>query len=259
MTASNSCIYAGQVVHQRFAPKRHRLQYRLFQLLFDLDELDALGGRLKLFSHNKWNLFSFFDRDHSGTEVGLRSYVESLLATAGLPRPVGQISLLCVPRIFGFAFNPISIFYCHDRVGNLTTIMYEVNNTFGENHTYIIPFSGSPEGNIEQECGKDFYVSPFMDMQMDYQFRLNSPGQNVVVRIDAVSPDKVKMIHAAFRGARRELTDRALARLIWEYPLMTVGVVVAIHWEAVKLFLKGLRLRRREPVGRRGVSVVRAA
>jgi DUF1365 family protein len=254
-----SGLYFGEVVHQRFAPRRHRLRYRMFQGLFDLDELPSLGRKLRFFSHNRGNVFSFYDSDHGGATGGsLRSYIEDLLSQAGLRADGGRIALLCMPRILGFVFNPLSIFYCYGDHGKLISIVYEVNNTFGQRHSYLIPVDSPDYDGVCQACKKDFYVSPFMDMEMTYKFRLSLPGTTLTTSIDGSHASGAPLIFASFTGVRRRFSDGTLLSALVTYPFLTLGVVVAIHWEAVRLLAKGLRLRRR-PTPPQSVTIVEAA
>ena len=239
MNAILSAIYPGTVMHQRVRPRRHRLTYRMFWLLLDLDEIDALSGSLRLFSRNRFNLFSFFDRDHGGG-ASLRAHVDGRLARAGLETG-GMVQLLSMPRILGYVFNPLSIYFCRRRDGALQAMLYEVNNTFGERHSYLIPIEGDAGETIQQACEKRFHVSPFMAMDIAYRFRIGMPGQRLSVHItgsDAEGP----MIVAAFSGRREALSDGALARTFLSHPLLTLKVVGGIHWEALRLWLKGIRL-----------------
>ena len=175
-----SAIYVGDVQHQRLRPKRHRLKYRVFSLLIDLDELPDLDRRIILFGHNRRAPVSFFDRDHGPLEdVPLRPWVEARLSEAGLSADGGAIRLLCYPRIFGFAFNPISVFFCYRRDDSLQAILYEVCNTFKERHTYVIPVNDAAAPVIRQHCSKSLYVSPFNDMAARYQFSIVPPGPDV--------------------------------------------------------------------------------
>jgi DUF1365 family protein len=252
-----SCLYVGEVVHQRFAPTHHRLRYRMFQMLFDLDELPNLHRRFRLFSHNRFNVLAFRDTDHGlGSSGSLRTYVETLLAQAGISGDCGPIRLLCMPRIFGHNFNPLSIYYCHDRSNALVAMIYEVSNTFGERHSYLIATT-SPDGSVvRQSCDKGFYVSPFMDLEMRYDFRMTTAAETIATAVTGSRSDGAPLIFAAFTGRRRELSDVSLLRVLLAYPFLTLGVVAAIHWEALKLFVKGLRIRQRTPVGRAGLTVV---
>jgi DUF1365 family protein len=251
-----SALYVGAVTHQRFAPRRHRLRYAMFQMLFDLDETPALSRRLRLFSHDRFNLVSFHDRDHGDGRAGpLRGWVEDTLRQAGTPIDGGKILLLCMPRILGHVFNPISIYFCHRGDGALAAMLYEVNNTFGERHSYLIPVPEPPDGPIRQSCAKAFHVSPFMGMAMTYDFLITRPGDTLATTVHGKDPAGALLIAAAFAGARRDLTDPALARLLVTHPLLTLKVVAGIHIEAVKLFLKGVRLQPHPPAPREPVSV----
>ncbi|OZA79561.1 MAG: hypothetical protein B7X77_02725, partial [Caulobacter sp. 39-67-4] len=156
-----SCLYTGMVMHRRFKPRAHRLNYRVFWSLFDLDELPHLPARLRLFSVDAFNLFAFYTKDHGdGSTRPLRQQVESHLAAAGIDLDGGAILLLCMPRLIGFVFNPISVYYCHDRAGTLKAVLYEVHNTFGQRHSYLIPAEDVASDALEQRCLKAFYVSP---------------------------------------------------------------------------------------------------
>ncbi len=256
MTAFVSGFYTGVVTHQRLRPKAHHLRYSMFQMLFDLDEAPRLARALRLFSHNRFNAFSFFDRDHGDGRAGpLRGYIEETLAGAGIDLAGGQIKLLCMPRLFGHVFNPLSVYYCHRADGSLAAMLYEVNNTFGERHSYLIAAPPGAPGPIRQSCPKAFHVSPFMDMAMTYDFAVTEPDESVTTTVNASDAAGALVIAAAFSGRRRELSDRLLVRVLFAYPLMTLKVVAAIHFEAMKLILKGVRLHPRPPAPAHLVSV----
>ena len=236
-----SALYAGGVVHQRLRPRRHRLERRVFWLLLDLSELEALDRRLRWFSRNRWNLFAFFDRDHGdGSDRPLRAQVEARLAAIGVHLAGGPIRLLTMPRVLGYVFNPISVYYCHATDGRLAAISYEVSNTFGERHFYDLAIPDSaPDAPFRQSCAKALYVSPFLEMEMRYRFSGRTPGDRIGLVIgcdDAGGP----LLTASLWGRRRPLADAALARAALTYPLMTLKVVAAIHWEALILWLKGV-------------------
>jgi DUF1365 family protein len=232
----------------------------MFQMLFDLDETASLGRRLRLFSHGAFNLASFHDRDHGDGRAGpLRGWVEETLARAGMPIEGGRILLLCMPRILGHVFNPLSIYFCHRRDGALAAMLYEVNNTFGERHSYLIPVIdpaadrlGEP---IRQSCAKAFHVSPFMDMAMTYDFQITRPGETLATTVHGKDASGALLIAAAFTGVRVELSDASLARALRRHPLLTLKVVAAIHLEAARLALKGLRLRPRPPAPGEPVTI----
>jgi DUF1365 family protein len=246
MAASTiSGLYAGRVMHQRVKPRRHRLEYSMFSLLLDLDEIDALDGKLSLFSRNRFNLFSFFDRDYgANSDKPIRLQIEGHLAEAGLQPDGGPIRVLTMPRILGYAFNPLSVFFCYRRDETLSAIFYEVSNTFGERHSYLLPVENPGAAVIRQKCPKQFYVSPFMDMTMDYAFRVVPPAERVMVAItgsDAEGP----IITAALSSRRRELTDGALAKVFFTFPLLTLKVMAGIHFEAFFIWIKGVGFRKR--------------
>lgn len=264
MIAQQSCLYVGTVIHQRTRPKRHRLSYRVFSLLVDLDELPELARTLRLFSYNRFNLFSFFDRDHAdGENAPPRAWVERSLAEAGIELGGGAIRLLCYPRILGYVFNPLSVYFCHDRDDALVGLVYEVSNTFGERHTYVIPVAAipgpaAPAGAIRQDCDKHFYVSPFMPVAGRYHFRVDPPSGQVSVIINYCDAEGL-LLHAAFRGSRVALNDRTLLRAFFSHPLMTLKVMAGIHWEALKLWRKRVPLVDRPSPPIRPVTIVTAS
>ena len=252
-----SAIYAGQVMHRRLHPRRHRFVYRIRSFLFDVDELDGLAKSCSWFSLNRFNLFSFYYRDiGAGRDESPRRYLEDLLQSQGLHKPLARASLLCYPRILGYAFNPLSVYFCHDRDDALFALVYEVNNTFGERHSYLIPVDAAQQHApvIHQHSDKQFYVSPFMSMDQRYHFRVCPPGSQVAVGIRQ-SEAGTPMLTALFRGERRVFSDGELLKTFFALPLMTVKVTAAIHWEALKLWLKGLRLQARPRAPRLGISV----
>jgi hypothetical protein len=252
-----SALYDGAVVHRRFRPRVHRLRYRLFQLLIDLDELPALDRGLRLFGYNRLALFSCHDRDHgAGLDRPLRSQVEALLARAGLEAGGGPIRLLAAPRVLGYVFNPLSLYYCHRPDGQLTAVVLEVNNTFGERHFYV---AAAQDGAVRSACAKAFFVSPFMGMDMTYDFRLAAPDETAEVAILGRESGGAPLIFARFAGRRRALTDAALLRVFLVHPLMTLKVVAAIHFEALRLLAKGLRLRPKPTPPPRSVTVASPA
>lgn len=241
-----SALYAGRVMHQRLRPAKHRLGYRVFSLLLDVDELPALARRLRLFSLNRFNLFSLHERDYgAGDGLGLRSYVERQLVAAGL-RAGGAIRLLSMPRILGYAFNPLSVYYCdHPDGSGLQAILYEVNNTFGQRHSYLIAVdaAGRDGRDIAQRCDKQFHVSPFLGLDLRYDFRMQAPDASrpgLAIGI-TVADDTGPVLTARFDAKRHALGDAALAAVFFSHPLLTLKVVGAIHWEALRLWLKGAR------------------
>lgn len=242
MSQLNSAIYKGFVAHRRLRPKVHAFRYRAYWMLFDLDELTALETSLRWFSHNRWNLFSFQDRDHGdGSGRSLRSQIEAHLHAAGIDLDGGAIRVLCMPRVLGFVFNPLSVHFCHGPTGVLRAIVYEVHNTFRQRHSYLIGQPRQqPDGAVEQACAKRFYVSPFMPMDLHYRFRVRPPSDGIGVTVCGDDADGALII-ASLDGRRIPLSDGALLGQFFTLPALTLKVVAAIHWEALRLWLKGIR------------------
>lgn len=253
-----SGLYRGMVTHARLIPFRHRFAYRVFSMLLDLQEVDALSARLRLFSHNRFNLFSFFDRDHA-TRDGRPAleWIREQLHAAGFESHEGKVLLHCFPRIFGYVFNPISIYFCHHEEGPLQAILYEVKNTFGQQHCYLIPVEPDQAtgGTIRQSCEKGFYVSPFMDMTATYRFRLKEPGDRLSILIRQDTPEG-EILVATHTGTREAMTDRTLLKMALLYPLLTAKVVAGIHWEALRLWIKGAIFHKRPDAPEKPITVI---
>ena len=253
-----SCLYVGSVMHRRLRPRRHHFRYRVFWILVDIDELAALSERLRWFSHNRANLFSFHDRDHgNGSPTPLREQIERKLREADVDCAGGAIRVLCMPRTLGYCFNPLSIFFCHRGDGALAALVYQVHNTFGERHSYVIPVSehGHP---LHQRCAKRFYVSPFLGMDVRYEFRVSVPDERVAVGIKA-SEKTGPVFTAVLEGRHRALSDSNLLALFVKMPAVTIKVIAAIHWQAAKLWIKRIALHRRPPPPAHDTSIVRAS
>jgi hypothetical protein len=243
-----SGLYLGRVMHHRLRPRRHRFVYRVFSLLIDLDRLPDLDRRLRLLSVNRPNLLSFQERDHGARDGSpLRPWVDTMLAAHGLDLAGGRVLLLCFPRLFGYVFNPLSIYYCYDAEGRLAALVYEVKNRSGEQHAYALPLAcrHGPEGPARQSTRKAFYVSPFLEMAARYRFKLDPPGERLAVVIQQEVAQATTLV-ATLTGARRPLTDAQLLRAVLRMPLMTYKVILGIHYEALWLWLKGLPLQPRE-------------
>lgn len=241
-------LYVGMVMHARMKPRAHRFTYRVFNLAIDLDRLVDADRQSALFSVNRANVVSFHEKDHwDGHENGsLRSYADRLLVGAGLAERASRILLVCYPRILGQVFNPIAIYYAYDAAERLVALIYEVRNTFGERHTYVCAVEAgeqSPAG-IRQSRDKIFYVSPFIDMEMRYHFRMLPPGEEIRWRIletDREGP----LLSATFSGSRQPLNTPSLAKCLLHIPFQTWKIVGGIHFEALRLWLKGIRLVKR--------------
>ena len=237
MNKASASIYEGRVIHTRLRPRRHRLSYRVFSLYADLDRLAELSRTSRLFSLNRFNLFSLHTRDHGdGSETPLKEQVSKKLRELGMADATAQVRLLCYPRILGYVFNPLSVFYCSDENGHLRAIIYEVHNTFGERHSYVLPVE-SDSGIIRQACRKALYVSPFIPMQAEYRFKMTRPGDKLLVGILQSDRDG-DLLQASFSGKAAPFSDGALLRLFFQYPLMTLKVTAGIHWEALRLLMK---------------------
>lgn len=237
-------LYVGDVMHARMRPRPHRFQYRVMSLLIDLDRLGDADRQSALFGVNRPALFSFHQTDHGPRDgTSLRAHVAAKAAEHGIDLTGGRVVLLCYPRLLGYTFNPLSVYFCYRADGALALMIYEVRNTFGEINPYVLPVQPGEltEAGLRQQQDKTFYVSPFIDMAMRYHFRVTPPGTDVRLRIletDADGP----LLAATFFGRHRALTTRALLGAFCSLPLVTFKVFAAIHWEALRLWLKGVRL-----------------
>ena len=236
----NSSIYSGHVIHKRFKPKIHYFKYKVFSLLIDLSELNQLHNRVNLFSYNRFNLVSFYDKDHGDRDgTSLIEWVTKNLKKNNISTENIKIKLLCYPRILGFVFNPLSIFYVYNHSNQLIAILYEVKNTFGEQHTYI--FRVEKDNNlIQNDCSKKFHVSPFIEMKCNYFFRLLKPGDKISVIIDQYDSEG-KILYASQDGVRTDLSSKYLLKTYIKHPIMTFKIILAIHYEAFKLWAKGIK------------------
>ena len=236
-----TCIYKGIVTHRRFKPKRHFFNYKTFSIFFDLDELTDLEKKIPIFSLNKFNLFSFYNKDHGNRDGSdIKNWVKSNLNKFNINFEVSKIKLLCFPRIFGYVFNPLSIFYCYNKKSELRAILYEVKNTFNEQHTYIFEVKNNSK-IITQSCNKKFYVSPFMEMETSYNFRLSEPKETLSVFIK--QKDREGMLLSACQiGKKEQISTKRLLVNFLKHPMMTIKIIMAIHFEALRLWKKGVKL-----------------
>ena len=234
-----SSIYNGTVVHKRFKPRIHFFRYKVFSLLIDLSELNVLDKKINFFSYNRFNLVSFFDKDHGERDgTSLIEWVKKNLRENNIDAEEIKIKLLCYPRILGYVFNPLSVFYIYNNNEKLISILYEVKNTFGEQHTYI--FKIENDNLLQHNCEKKFHVSPFIEMNCNYFFRILKPSEKISVIIDQYQSNE-KILFASQDGKRADLTSAELMKSYLKHPLMTLKIISAIHFEAFKLWAKGIK------------------
>lgn len=241
-------LYPARVSHRRRIAPLYRFVYRVFYLLLDVDRIAQATRGTRLFSHNRFNLLAVHDRDHGKGQIGgLRRWAEDMLATQGIELDGGRIRLLCMPRLFGFAFNPISLWYCQHADGSLRAVIAEVRNTFGEKHSYVLASGGAPIAYQQaQDKDKCFHVSPFFDLVGRYRFLLSEPGERLRVVIHE-SREGVPILDATLAAERRALSDIAIVGQVLRMPFMTLKVVAGIHWEALKIWLRGGRFHKKPP------------
>ena len=237
----NSNIYNGTVIHKRFKPKEHFFKYSVFSLLIDLSELDYLDKQVRFFSYNKMNLISFYDKDHGNRDgTSIIDWVKKNLNQSNISSENVKIKLLCYPRILGYVFNPLSVFYVYNNQDKLIAILYEVKNTFGEQHTYIFKINNSDK-LLQHNCLKKFHVSPFIEMDCKYFFRTLTPDKKMSVVIDQYDNNDDKLLYASQDGYIADLKSSELLKSYIKHPLMTFKIIIAIHFEAFKLWSKGIK------------------
>ncbi len=235
-------VYRGSLRHRRSAPKAHDFEYPVFMAFLDVDRIDELVRVSPFLSRNRWNWAAFDDRDHVGDPgLPLRERLAGGAAARGLALPDGPIYLLTNLRYLGYCFNPVSYFYFYDRGGELAMVMAEVNNTFGESHPYWLDRSletRTPAGR-HYEFDKAFHVSPFMPMDCRYRFAFTDPGDSLVVHVDEWSQG-VHFFDATLRLSRESWSAAALHRALLRHPWMTGRVIASIHWQALRLWARGV-------------------
>ena len=249
-----SFIYSGKVIHKRFKPREHFFSYKVFSLLLDLDEINNIDKKVSFFSHNKFNLISFHDKDHGDrNNSNLKEWVLKNLKSINVNDQNIKIKILCYPRILGYVFNPLSIFFVYNVNSSLIAILYEVKNTFGEQHTYVFKANFETK-NIKNECAKKFYVSPFMDLNSRYFFKITNPGENLSVLIDQEDKEG-KILYASQDGIKSELNNNNLIKIYLKHPLMTFKIIFAIHFEAFKLWTKGVKFIKKKIKIKNNISI----
>lgn len=247
-------LYSLRVMHRRRVAPLYRFVYQIFSVLFDVDRLDELHRSHKLFSHNRFNVLSVYDRDHGRGEVGgLRRWAEEICATQGIALVGGRIRLLAQPRMFGWAFNPVSFWYCEHADGSLRAVIAEVRNTFGEKHSYLLSSASTNTGasagqalpyGTELEKEKCFHVSPLFDLLGRYHFKFGEPGQQLLVQLNETR-EGLPLIDTAMVGRARPFSDREMLRQVLVMPLQAMKVLAGIHWQALKIWLRGARFHKK--------------
>jgi len=248
-----SALYVGEIAHTRRGRPRHRFVYRSVSLLIDLDELASLDERLRLLAIDAAGLYSLHGRDFGVARLAdLKAWAMDSMRRAG--RPVARIELLCFPRVLGYVFNPLAVFFGYDASGGLTAAIHQVSNTFGEKHSYVMAATETAGGLVTQACDKDFYVSPFLPGHGRYRFRFRRPGEEIdfVLGFRAGS----LALTATHRARRERLRDLVLFKRFVTHPWMTLKVIGGIHWEAFRLWRRGAQVHRHPPAPRHRTTVV---
>ena len=229
---TTSGVYVGTLRHRRFAPVSHEFTYPLFMVLLDVDRIDALMAVSRFTSRNRFNWATFDDRDHLGDPARpLRDRLADDAARHGVALPEGRVLLLTHLRYLGYCFNPVSFFYCYDAADCLQLVLAEVSNTFGGHHNYWV--------RAHDRAAKALYVSPFIEADAEYSFDFAEPGASLVAHMNTIR-DGATLLDATLRLDRREWTAREIRRALGHHPAMTAAVIAGIHWEALKLWWKGV-------------------
>lgn len=243
-------LYVGRVVHKRLRPVAHALNYRVFSVHVDVDRLGHTARRLRLFSYNRFNIFAIYDRDHGdGSGRPIAAQARAVFDQAGLGADIAKITMLAYPRVLGYVFNPLTVYYGWSGQNALTALIYEVNNTFGQRKSYVVPIAAAtPDSTAPlHSTAKSHYVSPFNTPTGQYTFHIVPPGVRVAVAV-LLRQDGQPHLKAHFAGDHRPLTDARLAAQFFRTPFLTFKVIAGIHVEALRLWLKGLKLIRRPKV-----------
>lgn len=238
-----TCLYHGEVVHRRLTPVRHELRYRVFNLFADVDRLEDTAEGLRLFSYNSLNFLSVMDRNHGpGDGTPIREHAWKLVRDAAGGEHVTRIFMFCYPSVLGYVFNPLTVYYGFDAADNLRLMIYEVNNTFGGRHSYVVPVGA----DFVQRAPKHFFVSPFNAVEGHYTFHFTSPEEKMALGV-ALSVSGKPVLNAYVSGERKRLSDSVLLRSFLGVPFLTIKVIGAIHLQALRLWWKGVTLKRRPP------------
>jgi len=250
-------MYSGQVMHRRLFPVSYRFIYRIMNLLIDVDQLDEAHRNSFLFSVNRFNLLAFYSRDHlpaDKAQLSLREWAETILLQHDVQTPPHRILLLAFPRVLGWVFNPMSVWYCMDRDDKPLAVICEVNNTFREKHYYLLHGENKPmHWPVNQHHAKHFHVSPFTGMDADYEFRIGKPSDIATVSIREYQHGELMLV-AAIKGRLIAFNTLNLVMQTLRVPLQTVKVLVAIHWHALWIWLSGSPFYTKPPAPKNEVS-----
>lgn len=246
-TGPGAYAYRNRTAHVRYAPFKRAFSYELYQLFLDIDRLEETAASLRFLSVDKPGLFGFQRSDHGPKDGSpLRPWAEGLWRDIGIDLEGGRIWLLCFPRMLGYVFNPLSVWFGYGPDGDWRGVIYEVRNTFGESHVYVAAAPAADEASGRHAAAKAFHVSPFFAVEGDYHFAVREPGAQFALRIENRVDGELRHL-ATLAGERVALTDGGLLRVLVGMPLMTLGVTAAIHWQALWIWLKGGRYHKKPP------------
>jgi len=246
--AMTRALLVADVVHHRHTPRQHRLCYRIYYLCFPLRAMASLANRV--LSLNRGNLFSFYEKDHGFDPRGCEIWARTVLAEHGLTAYCsGDIELLTMPRVMGYAFNPVSFWFCLNEAGTPVAVIAEVNNTFGERHAYLLAHPDGAEITNQHwlESSKVFHVSPFLEVRGQYPFRFHHSAERIGVWIDYFDAGN-HVLSTSLVGSRGPLTARSLVACFFRHPLVTLKVIAMIHVQALRMVLKGFRYYPKPPL-----------
>jgi len=249
----NSCLYKAKVMHHRLAPKVHRFHYNVFMFYLDLDEIGLLSNGLLFMSRNRFNLFNFRDKDHlqlprekPDTSKNVRQHITAYLEQNGINIGHGRIMVLTNLCTLGYQFNPVSFYFCYDETGQPVCSVVEVCNTFLEMKPYFLGADTRQNNTFKLNTEKYFYVSPFIDMDTNFDFDLNIPGEKLRIKIDDYDKEGKRFFISTLNGTRKPLTDANLLLYFISFPLITIKVITLIHWQAFKLWLKKIPFHKKD-------------
>lgn len=237
--SSSMHLYICDVMHRRYFPQTYMFKYKVFSFLLDIDQYKK-SKPSALLSFNRFNLFSLYTKDHGardGTEW--RTWIDNILDRHDLDKAKSKIKLLCFPRVLGYTFNPLSLWYCYGEDKQLYAIICEVRNTFGEHHHYVLHNDNQPYSDtVKATKRKNFHVSPFINMNAEYKFTLGSPNEGLKILINEYQDDKL-MLTASQLGKQKEIGTSLLLAQFFSLPLMTFKIMWMIHWQAIKIWIRG--------------------